>query len=704
MREESFLPESNGQRRSHGNFVRRIIFIFFSLQINLELHSVSLFLWPIDYSCARAERLGYLMTGSDKHELKRGRTALEEQLDLDDIQTNLLTATPENTLTGIQASLLGVSYDDISRCYQYQVEFNNQTRVSTVRADKIEPCRHGLHFETRDYSLSVIGEFVLACSRFWMTVLLPEAQVVGFALGLMLAELFAKLDTIQTNGLRTWQACLGRHLPCLRGINIISTYWLFWVTQLAALAGAFSSALILLNSTALIEYDQGNETLKIASKPDAMGNSYQETDFLYKTFISGLICRCLIAGSILMRHIKQLNSNSENNLELEDSQCSLKERHVNFILFSLTHLVFLILFWPLSLSFLTSWQQMIWLLTIASCVMILVGLKMEFSCMKYDECRRQFNQQVSLAAGDGRFESLIKLDSAMDSSFIQHDAYITAACSGSSCSKVASKNNLDSSSVGMHENCLPTRREDKTRLVGKDRSQLDDSLVMQSCNVGIRNWSSSSSSEFDGATYQPTTAPVSLACQLHCNGSKIYSQSARVKLIYLLFIGFFNYFLIRAIPNHEFIHPETIASHLKRRQNHVSTYKSTSSSQTIKSMYLLDELTDLAVNGIYADNNKSQTTVGQDVWHPSNAHNQYRRINHYSAEIGSIIKHPDGVLLLIWATIAITGWPSEASAIVLHNCRLFVGLQSALLEPKRLFLLAKYTSRLLFIEWLLLGE
>lgn len=674
------------RRESFELLCRRLLFILLSICFNLEIHSISLFLWPIDYSCARAARLHYDTTATDTHATAWGGSTKEEILDLDAVQASLVAASPEDPLTGAQANLLGINYDDISRCYQYRVEFNSQTNVSTVRTDRIEKCKHGLHFKTSDYSLSVIGEFVLACGRFWMTVLIPEAQALSFALGIILAKLCTSLPGEQA---RYQRASIESWLSWLKRIAFTNTFGLFWIMQLVSIAVSIGTASTLLSLTPVTELNQGNVVVSI---PDVSDKSSGAIKFLYITFISGLFCRGLIASSVLIRHCERLKMNNKNSLDSEDIQSDLKERHLNFILFSLTHLAFLIFFWPVSVKFLTCWQQLIWLLTITSCIMVFLSLLVEFSRVNYDYWKEKFKQPVSRIADCDRFESLIASDSAVDLDVkpqIELDIIDTRGRSSFVDKSLASKNNHGPSLVDACEFCLPPTSSDRVSLADIDHTTRDNFSMLQTrLSSGAARYS-----ELTNSTYTPTTQPYGDICLLDCDQVEIYNQAARFKLACLLYIALFNYFLIRAIPNHEFFNPEPVASHLKRRQNYLDTHK-----QTNKSIYILDELTDLALNGAYSP----PVSKGQEGFHPSKTYSRSERIS-YASRIGSILKHPDSALLLLWATILVTGWPSEASIILLHVCR-YSGANPTTLEPKRLFLLPKYTSQLLLLKWLLLGE
>lgn len=395
------------------------------IQLVNELESIRLFLWPLGHSCAKSINL---VRDAD---LFRDSTS-KQPIDLDAVQTNLFDATPEDSFTVAQASSMGINYDDIGRCFEYPVEYNQTTGKSTYNMGSLETCKHGLRFDVPlERSLSVVGQFQLACSRQWLQLLLPQSMAFGLMLGLLLGRWLILRKSVQCNinednrgssittvldtTLTQANARVSRSSEQTGSLGVSGIFWPWVSIQI--------SACLLINYLGFYQLSAPHE---MTSKNTNIGGEQVE---LYRLLLLSVFARSLVNSSSLVRILYAWQTSTQqqqisNHLNVGIYAVKqLTENHIYFVTLASLIVTFHAAYFPIALRVYANWSILNKCLGIGSSLLVGAVIMSELlMVLQLKSCHRYvlsiisaFGQRTNVASewasrGDNGDET-ISLDS-----------------------------------------------------------------------------------------------------------------------------------------------------------------------------------------------------------------------------------------------------------------------------------------------------
>lgn len=647
--------KSRSRKSRHTNAkVKRLFMILGFCQLAFEFHSIRLLLWPVNHSCARPK---WLSGFSDLFKDSKGK-----QIDLETIQENWFDATSEDLFSVTRAAMMGINVDDISHCFMYPVEQDIKTGNVTVNREGLEPCRYGLHFEELEGSLSVVSHFELVCSRQWLRVLLAQSFGLGILIGFLLSYgLFFRLRPAHTD--------IQRHSLSLDTPNSSSIArnerestspskadLLIW--------SAFQISINLFVHLCAWQLDRDRrhpvtsfnnviqdsrtnhvgyttETSKPPTYDTVMIMMNQHTDFVL--LIASILFRSVLISSNLAKIIWtwKLNPKSPRFPHVGSSH----EIHSNedldyFVSLSTVFLVFQALFLPIAWRIFSSWSQLcLWLSHTSCCYGALVILS------ELVEPQRWMLTQEP----EDESELAIRL---------QTDNLFGVAGKG---------RGLDE---GACKYCLLERKD--------------------SCSIADQNrvvWPSLD------RIYQPTSLPLDLFDRSHLSRiRKIHDMneaqislsrwSIAIQLSLMSFMTAFNYNLLRSLPDHKFMRPESIASMTRRKLLNPNYF---SDAETLISTYTYQ------FQG-------QDSTLDSSTRSSINIHS----INH-ATRMMDIMQHSSNLPHVLLVSMLTTGWPIELAVVLLHLDRL-KWFRSTCFKLGRFLILVKLSAAFLSFQWISIGS
>lgn len=755
-----------------------------------ELNSSYLFLWPSPHSCAKAKdfnQYAYLLTDF------KGAT-----IDFDAIQTNLIDAAPDSPFTIARASSFGINYDDIGHCFEYPLDFSNETdKTPVVNREGLEECRNGLLFAEMGHNLSIISHFKLACSRQWLKVLLYQSIGLGLLLAIILSWwLLKQSDQDDSKELRE---------------NLMKI---------------LAASVVLYHCCKRLESSFSDES-----------NDY------YTYMLVCVFVRCIIISSNITRIIIKWEAafNQSRRTREFSFWFQLKEEHNYFIIFSILTVIFQALYWPLALRVFKNWLHLNnWLATI-NCILASLTAFLETIKFNYENVNEErANNKTSSSSFNVSLSCLnvkqlfIKIAGQNFSGNVPSSA--TLSCSDQTIVVLAKKNtkvgrsdddlvdndddntddnndnnNMDSCYEGRElfisrlnnftEPAAPTTRvcefcllneqpivsqaaswrmnhtyedhadSNQMWLVEGELLQNNYSRGNNSNNTNSNNNNGSTNggrqtddSSLAGAqslmlncfnadsTYQPTTVPLgepelSLKKQLisEVPAKKISSNevnavpkgrqlkpAAQVQhdfsdfyrtlmdrpvfaRIWLLnFCVCFNYFLFQMLPDHRLIHsqPMSVGRVVSRQSTATEHIVLASGTNSLKYELILDQHQDQQHQAT------NQTTMGDGhvalngTSHPttntrheginSSLKSHYRNLDYATSSI-RLMSESLNPFKVVWKVGLLNYWPISLLVLLLHAKQLST-FESSYFKLKRLLALVKFSSQVLIVEWLAIGE
>jgi hypothetical protein len=317
--------------------------------ILIEYESNSLFLWPLDHSCAKPANLSIF---SDLF-----IDAKSQPIDLDAVQRNLFDATPEDAFTLARAKSMGISYDDVSRCFEYSVDYQNDNEP-TFNMDSLEPCRYGLRFETLTPDVSIIDHFNLACSRQWLKIFVPQSFALGLLVGFVLFYY-------------TWLPRNNDRIDRIRNLS-------HWLSAKLAIFGFLYLMTLILNQYYLT--NKSKTTVAEATKSFAI--EHQEEN--YFIFVACVFLRAIMVSSITCRILTMWKGTIAETPT--PTPTSIQETQFYFNAFALLLVTIKLLYMPIILRSVTNWPSLSRFLTLAQLVFLMLT-----STVEYLHTKKQFH-------------------------------------------------------------------------------------------------------------------------------------------------------------------------------------------------------------------------------------------------------------------------------------------------------------------------
>jgi len=656
--------------------VKRLVIPLGFFQIVFEFNSIRMLLWPLNHSCAKSK---HLVESSSSTIFDSSK----QPIDLDTMQTNLFDATPEDITTVARASAMGINYEDIASCFEYQIDYNSTSNETMVNMESLEACRYGLHFEQREGSLSVVDVFELVCSRKWLQTVMVQSTAFGALLGILLAKWATNSRGVYT-------------------INLSS------VTRICSLVVVYYCTL------KLIQTDPN-------SMHNDAGSSFLSEGYAY-LLASTLLRSFLLSSSLYQILLDRDRIQARTWIERAEAW---RENRLHFSLFATIFVTLQASSAPITLRLFSSWIQLNSCLSAISILYAIFTFVIRaLSLIKQgeppkpsssiDESQLGLVESPQGSARFGKHSSDVRMTNERGH-LTTHDPPFCPPQSSNLC-EFCSFNEQTIYAVRMNHQL---GEQISISLRGKNGGAID----MEDDSPMV-----------DLDTYQPTTMPMKGFCTNRAdsmalggtglNGHSyafVHHEFIKWPLVgqswVLTFCISFNYFLLTMIPNHNFQHSESIASLTQRKASHHNKLANLE-----KPPYLSDNKTrfgtPLELNELNVSNMSSKLTYQLDNISTPMKKRQpglmvgdkttlkklfdYRSVNMATQTFESM-RNSRNPLEVIWATLNLNGWLIETLVLVLHVGSSSESLESAYFKPNRLFTPIKFATRLLIFEWLLIG-
>lgn len=646
-------------------YLRELLLITGFCQLASEFHSISLFLWPINHSCAKPDAL---MRSANLFKDSTG-----QQIDIESVQQNLFDASTEDIFTVAKAQAISIYFDDISHCLEYPVDYGDSNGNITVNMVSLETCRYGLHYEELDRSLSIVSHFNLGCSRQWLKVFLPQSFGLGILIGFLLSYGFqstgniSKVEKTSDHRLLKWTSSYS--------INNVDEYrkWNLLRWSLAHIAIKFFVYLCACQLS--YEYSITSFNLNIDGNIDHSNGKMRRTISTTNQGNFALLLVCILLRSVItasclsrvMSHPASLG-HVNNNLNQTQNQGFPENCH-RFITLSIVFLIYQCLYVPIVARTFSNWLELNdWLLYANSAYLLLVII------YEINESLYSSNKSCEIEQQEQKQET-------------------------------SSEQQAEGVSLSLGSYPLP-KPGDLSLYHTKESYSIQG---LEHDRVDIISWNCPSTID---QVYPPTSRPIE-DCHLTytCNrelpeitkARKLLSQASIVLQFYTLsFCIMFNYLMLRMMPNHKLLHPETVESMIERRSPHSSDFISDKLLLHTTEFYRVGGTSDdilLADDTIFFDQNSiNSRSDNLDMVSSSIS----RRIG-YATKLMDLIQNSDNLFDIALASITLTGWPLELLVISLHIEKLF-HFHSSYFRLTSLLSVVKFTSCVLFFEWLVIGK
>lgn len=378
----------NMDQYNHYYYLKRFFLLWSFVCLIIEIESTFLFLWPLNYSCAKPSNLRNNLNISKVDIDSAGQTINPEA-----IQINLADANTDDPITTARGLSMGYNYDDIEHCLEHPIEYNDSKAGDfTIDMNNLEPCRYGLRFELiPDHNLSVIAHFQLACSRQWLKPLLYQSMCFGILIGLIIPFWLSLKQPFEGMILcyrEEYSNSTTKHRSNYeREIQKPSRELIFWcliqvmLILVAKLSGHSLASYSYTKSSVSVENPNTHYDLRI----DYNTSNQELSDYLF--LLLSVFSRSIIIFSNLSRILRNWTLESPSNvIDFSRSAQQLFENHLNVVSFIAIYIAFEALYLPIVVRIFHHWYDLNKFLTnlasihvVLATIYELLFLRMEFS-------------------------------------------------------------------------------------------------------------------------------------------------------------------------------------------------------------------------------------------------------------------------------------------------------------------------------------
>lgn len=661
------------------SLVDRAFLLFAFIQLGLEYQSIYLFLWPLNHSCAKppSSQLDQTQTPAQRQTTTTTTIAAhghqasadyafndsrKNSVNPDAIQTTLFDAYPDDPFTSARALSMGIKYDDIAGCLQYRREFDTKANSSTsiIDLNQLETCPHGLRFEASSRTTSVVPFFELACSRQYLTILLPHSFALGLFLGIILTAYYlimrvgehhhhqnngqtaqcVQLSARSTITPTTTTATRSRPSSSATKTQPANLYYWFLIQLIAGL-------IIQIQTYSLSKFISA---AGIDDPDHDHGESGEQHPNLYGRFVCCILLRSFIAASNLTRIVYFWK------LPLNPHEL-LRNNHRDFLLFSAIYICFKALYGPVALKLVSSW----WRLN--------EGLALFSFCFTVAVFTRE--------------------------SIANHQNKIRCSTQSQSTERGATNQLVEEGQLDISADDWPGELDMEFQRC--EFCSLDESPINTVDNP-----------------YAPTTTSQQPHVMANVNGARTHhmgsfaqqaNRSLTIQLVLLTFCLSFDYFLFQMLPDHKLLHSETTASRLKRKLSFAEEMSREVKPEDSHSYSLLESITksDHNVTGVPADHLILHDQVTY-MNHPSQlAQREFDfRSKNRATQLADAMENSSNPIELLWTSAKLNKWPLDLVVFLLHLNRVS-NFESVYFKLSRLFVPVELGAKFLALEWLVIG-
>lgn len=373
----------------HHYFLSKRFFLVCSfLCLIIEIETSFLFLWPLNYSCAKPGNFKENSTTS-KNEVDSGGHSIDFQA----IQTNLADASIEDPITIARGLSMNYNYEDISHCLEHPIEYNDKKSGDlTIDMNNLETCRHGLQFDLIPHrDLSVVAQFQLACSRQWLKLLLHQSICVGSLIGIFITywssanRPFRSMLTLFRSDSIMRGSDIGERKKSLREI----TYWC-------------SSQLIMILAAQYCSFQlESYKTEKLGTLFDGIDKLKDSYKMDYAFLLLSILLRSIMIMSNFTRIIRDWRCNStrlsQSVIDHSSRAQQIFENHLYILLLAAISIAFEALYLPIVIRIFQHWFDLNEFLTNLSSLYVISVTLFEALILKFCLDRRLFESWKNLS-------------------------------------------------------------------------------------------------------------------------------------------------------------------------------------------------------------------------------------------------------------------------------------------------------------------